>query len=548
MNGLPYLVWKMMPFFRDLLLELLVKVWETRTVPKSWQIAMIVLLAKSEDVSLPECMRPIALTNCDGKVFFTFVQQRLTRFMTANGLIDRSVQKAFMPRVSGCVEHNQLLWDALKDAKMRQVAICVSWLDLRNAYGSVRHNLIQFALWYYRFPLSIVELIFDYYEGLLAMVSTKAWSTSLFRYGIGVFQGCTMSTILFNITFNLLHEWIKSCPAEPYVLEDGISLRDTFFADDVGFVTRRPQDNQLLLDETEEFIEWTNCMAAKPSKCKSLAFAQFKAGCHHQFVPFQDLGYSAFDPLLRIAGEMLGFLETAMFKYLGRKVNLTLEESEQREETTERLTYFLETVEQKPLLGAMKLWLFNNAIVTRLSWPFMVYDFPLSFIEELDALANQYIKRWVGIPLHGANPVILYLPRKEKGFGITKLTHFFMNMGIVREHLLKYSDDPVIRRLAERRLADAREDGRKKWVAPLALHQAERGLVLDLSMNSGIVGTRGLAYGGVRNELGKLTTAGSRDHRAAVVTWQKTQNVASLLLDLYRLTVQQDWRGWEGVM
>jgi hypothetical protein len=323
-------------------------------------------------------------------------------------------------------------------------------------------------------------------------VSSQGWSTAPFRYGIGVFQGCTMSTILFNIVFNLLYEWLKNCVVEPYVMEDGLELRDGFFADDVGFVTVRPRDNQQLLHTTDDFIEWTKCMAAKPPKCKSLAFCQFKPGSVHRYVPYEDKIYSAFDPELTISGQPLEFIADKPFKYLGRKVYASLDESIQRADVEARLQFLLETVDGKPILGMMKAWLYNNAVVPQLSWPILVYDFPMSFIEDLDAMANRYIKPWFGLPLHGPNPVIIYLPKDEKGLGMTKLTHYFMSMGVVREHLLKYSGDPCIRRLAEFRLARAEQNEQKKWTAACALRDAERGLVLDSMMAAGQTSRHGI--------------------------------------------------------
>ena len=56
------------------------------------------------------------------------------------------VQKGFLPGVAGCVEHSSLTTSALRDAKQAGKSICMSWVDLKNAFGSVRHSLIQFAL------------------------------------------------------------------------------------------------------------------------------------------------------------------------------------------------------------------------------------------------------------------------------------------------------------------------------------------------------------------------------------------------------------------
>ena len=311
-SALPYLVWKRLPFLRERLYELFKRAWHERDVPTSWQVATVILFAKTDDTSKPELMRPIALTNCDGKLFFTLVQVKLTEYMVNNNFIDRTVQKAFMSGVSGCIEHNQMLWEALKAAFQQRLSICVTWLDLRNAYGSVRHNLIQFALQYYHFPPMIAQLIFAYYDGLVATVSANGWSTPLFNYGIGVFQGCTMSTILFNIVFNLLFEWLKRCDVPRFEITDGVSIREPFFADDIAFVTRRRSDNQDLLNETGGFLKWTDCMEAKPPKCRSLAYRQFRGRADHQpLQPYEDLTYSAYDPKLTIVGDPITFIGRA---------------------------------------------------------------------------------------------------------------------------------------------------------------------------------------------------------------------------------------------
>jgi len=170
----------------------------------------------------------------------------------------------------------------------------------------------------------------------------------------------------------------------------------------------------------------------------------------------------------------------------------------------------------------------------------------ISFVEELDALANGFIKKWFGLPLHGPNPTVLYLPREEKGFAMTKLTHYFKNIGLVREHLLKYSGDAVVRQLAERRLERAKANSQKKWKAPEALQKAERGAILDSMMNAGQCSKNGVAYG--PQKRGPLPEPGSKEHREAVTQWNKKQNAQALITLLHELTLQQEWRQWEGVM
>ena len=61
--------------------------------------------------------------------------------MLSNKFISH-VQKGFKAETPGCLEHSFAMFEALLDAKHNQRQIVVAWLDLKNAYGSVRHNLI----------------------------------------------------------------------------------------------------------------------------------------------------------------------------------------------------------------------------------------------------------------------------------------------------------------------------------------------------------------------------------------------------------------------
>ena len=60
-------------------------------------------------------------------------------------IISRTVQKGFLTGVAGCIGHTFTLMEALKEANDHTRQIVITWTDLANAYGSVRHNLIQFT-------------------------------------------------------------------------------------------------------------------------------------------------------------------------------------------------------------------------------------------------------------------------------------------------------------------------------------------------------------------------------------------------------------------
>ena len=189
------------------------KIWNSRDIPVDWAMAYIILLSKSEDLSQVFEFRPIAITCTAGKIFFSVLSDRLQVFLLRNCYISREIQKGFLAGMPGCLEHTFALLEALRDARESYRQIVIAWLDLANAYGSVRHNLIQFALNWYHVPKPIQELIFDYYEKLCAMVTANDWSTGFFLFDIGLFQGCVLSTILFDCVFQLLLDFLrpKSC-------------------------------------------------------------------------------------------------------------------------------------------------------------------------------------------------------------------------------------------------------------------------------------------------------------------------------------------------
>lgn len=160
LNALSYVPYKQCGAILSVLHKIITKIYKSQDIPEDWALAYVVLLQKSEDLSKPEEFRPIAITNTVGKIFFSILSCRLQKYMVKNRFIKSNIQKGFLFGVPGCVEHAFTLVEALRNAKMEKRAIVVSWIDLANAYGSVRHNLIQFALNWYHVPIHIQSLIF----------------------------------------------------------------------------------------------------------------------------------------------------------------------------------------------------------------------------------------------------------------------------------------------------------------------------------------------------------------------------------------------------
>ena len=57
-----------------------------------------------------------------------------------------------------------MVWDALKSAKHDKTSLSAIWLDVANAYGSVPHRLIYFALKRYGVSEKWIKIIQKYYR------------------------------------------------------------------------------------------------------------------------------------------------------------------------------------------------------------------------------------------------------------------------------------------------------------------------------------------------------------------------------------------------
>ena len=120
------------------------------------------------------------------KKYFSWWGTALELYVIKNKYIDTSVQKGFLKNVSSTTF---ALHEELRDAYTHHKQIVISWIDLANTDGSIKHNLIQFALEWYHVPSLIRELIYSYYKTLLFKISTKEWDLTALNFSIGLFQG-----------------------------------------------------------------------------------------------------------------------------------------------------------------------------------------------------------------------------------------------------------------------------------------------------------------------------------------------------------------------
>ena len=176
-NGISYKVYKNCPSVLGILAGLLQRAWREGVVVVEWCLADGTWIPKELNSVQLGSFRPISLLNVEGKIFFGVLAKRTTSFLLKNRYIDTSVQKAGIPGFPGCLEHAQMIWNSLMTAKREKKELHVVWLDLANAYGSVPHSLIEFALEFFHIPKKVSNVLMQYFSQAFMRFTTYKYST-----------------------------------------------------------------------------------------------------------------------------------------------------------------------------------------------------------------------------------------------------------------------------------------------------------------------------------------------------------------------------------
>jgi len=143
----------------------------------------------------------ITLQRCWYKIFATVYATAINDFLDTNNYVDKNMQKGFWRRVDRLTEHTELLEPLVKSAKREQRSLVVCLLDLKNAFGEVKHKLIETSLNYHHLPAEIVFILRQIYQNNFVVVSMNKKVTIPMKVEHGVLQGDPCSPLLFNIIY-----------------------------------------------------------------------------------------------------------------------------------------------------------------------------------------------------------------------------------------------------------------------------------------------------------------------------------------------------------
>ena len=209
-NMIPYKIYKKCMSF---LFKLCLSCQRNQVIPIFWRIAHEVYIHKNKlpNPSLSKDFRPIYLLNVEGKLFFSCVSPRFVYYIIKNNkFVNASIQKGCMEKIPDCWVHMSMVWDSLKSEKHDKTSLSAIWLDVANAYGSLPHRLIYFALKRYGVSEKWIKIIQQYYGGIWSKCFQIFSPSNWHHHQRCIFIGCTVSIVLFLAAINVIIEFTLS--------------------------------------------------------------------------------------------------------------------------------------------------------------------------------------------------------------------------------------------------------------------------------------------------------------------------------------------------
>ena len=358
-----------------------------------------------------------------------------------------------MPTVPGCTEHHLKLTAILDEARKRHKSLCICWLDIANAYGSVHHNLIQFSLQHYHAPPEFCAIIKALYSGLQAKVLTSEWETPAFPLQIGVYQGDPLSVVIFNTVMNTLVDTLQSRLDLGYHISNSKHKVNVLqYADDTCLVADSPASCQHLLTLSSDWLQWAN-MKAKVPKCHCLSLKGSTSRLSN--------------PHLTLDGVEVPFSQSAV-RFLGLNIQVPHDNTNTKLNLLSSLSRMMEVIDTSLVTRKQKLLLYRAGVCPRLSWPLLTEELPTTWLErEMDTRVTRFLKKWSGLS-KSVNTALLYLPQPKGGLNLRLPSTLYKALQVSRQSQLLTSRDHCVRHLAERNLRQELLRTRKKFL-PAAL-------------------------------------------------------------------------------
>ena len=529
-NGIPYKVYKKCPQISAFLFNVFKCCLKNCVVPIQWRHAKEIYIPKNKTPSANNIkdFRPVALLNVEGKVFFSLISRRLEAHIISNNkFVNTSIQKGCMDKVPGCWEHMSMVWSALKEARLNKKDLSTVWLDIANAYGSIPHKLIFFALERYGVPSSWISLIKKYYVGIHSKSFSKSAPSNWHQHQRGIFAGCTLSIILFLAGINIILEYTLNTSVSNFISSTEVSMPLVrAFMDDLNLMSSSVSGTQKLLTRCTTALSWAG-MEFRADKSRSFVLIKGKSLHTTPFSvaePDNPADFSKYIPSIH----------SMPIKFLGRVVDGSISDRKSIDELNKKLNDGLDIIDKSPFKGPQKLWILQHLLIPRIQWPLLIYEVSMSTATRLEQKISSFMRKWLHLHRSTTN-LCLYSSSSPCPLPVKSLTSVLKSSKISGHLLLRDSKDPLVSAVKPALYSGS-------WKASDAIDSAEAELRFKNIRGPPQFGRAGL---GMSSHKTVPVEKHCHDYRKLISDTAKEIDADSEMCRAIQMQVQCQWTRWE---
>ena len=405
-----------------------------RKVPHDWKHSLVVQIPKKGgDPNNPEDWRHISLLLSSYKIYMKLLQSRAMPWIVDTGRLS-SKQKGSLPR-NGLQEHVFCLRSEISNLKHISSKLFVTFVDIKDAFGSLDHEYMLKVMQLCNYPAEIVDITRDIYtDSTFQLITAQGLTPKVTRHK-GIIQGCPWSVIAFIQAMDPWIRWV-SCP---YNVPCGPNPCQAYI-DDVDMIATTEDEKVSMIEKTDIFMTYTG-MKVKHRKCALL---------HGQRSGNNWYPKSKTDRLvLEIQGDQIPkYPRSKTYTYLGHAINMDGDgDLGQIKDLVGEFENKLNKIDQSPLPVSAKLNAINIICMSQLNFYFCNLTFTEKVLKQLEDMIVEKIRNWMDLNKSSTRSV-MFIPQKKGGLGVLKPTISYHSKKVSFMISVLNNDDTQVRATA----------------------------------------------------------------------------------------------------
>ena len=426
--------YKQLNFYRSDLTRLYNSALVNYQVLPYWlSTAKTTLLPKNTDTHIAKNYRPIALLNMMSKIFTASINMLLTDHVLHNNYITNE-QAEETKGTWGTTEQLLINKSILKEVKNSRKNLVTVWLGYRKAFDSIPHSCLLQALKLAKVPEIIINAIKNLTKSWYTILSLSSETETLTKDPIkflkGIFQGDSLSVMLFALCLNPLYFLLNKCKGYSFGRTRKLQRTHNFFVDDLKLYSQDLNSTKKQLDIITTFSRDVN-MQFGEDKC---AYLQIEKGKVMQNLKPISINGLTIKPIE----------EGDNCKYLGIDENISYNGPINKERVTKEYINRIRKIWNSQLSDFNKAVAHNAFAVPTLTSTVGILDWICKEINEIDIKTRKTLV--MSASLHPySDAVRLYFCRRDGERGIRAIRTMYESRIIsIRQHLRNIKDKSEI--------------------------------------------------------------------------------------------------------